>query len=95
VTDLIACQKYMIIAMQRLDKQLAIRTCNNGRCVILADVIVRYYAIALINKDRRDFLCDPLLGNSRRSNRLAGDDVRRYATIEGLCFLCVVSVEGM
>jgi hypothetical protein len=41
-SSLIACQQYMIIAMQRLDKHLAIRTCNNRSYVSLVDVITRY-----------------------------------------------------
>jgi hypothetical protein len=50
-SSLISFQQYMIIAMQRLDKHHAIRTCNNRRYVIVADVITRYYEIALVNKN--------------------------------------------
>jgi hypothetical protein len=42
VTDLIACQQYMIIAIQRVHKHRAIRTCNNSSYIIAADVITRY-----------------------------------------------------
>jgi hypothetical protein len=41
-SGLIACQQYMIIAMQRLDKHLAIHISNNRTYVILTDVINHY-----------------------------------------------------
>jgi hypothetical protein len=36
--DSITYQQYMNIAMQRFNKHLAIRTCNNSSYVVLADV---------------------------------------------------------
>jgi hypothetical protein len=40
--DLIACQQYMIIAMQWFDKHLVIGTCNNSSNIIVADVVTGY-----------------------------------------------------